>query len=137
MGGWNPWRTLRGRPHIELGWHPSVGRARGVYIRDGERTIIVMHPSLSQVDRNAVLAHELIHDERGIAYDADTPPRLIVKEEAYVDRIRAHRLIPSDELARFVQHRLSVNECVTVADVAKEFGVPESVAALAVQLHVA
>ena len=40
-----------------------------MYGRKGERAAIIIDPKLSQAERAAALAHELVHDERGI------PPR--------------------------------------------------------------
>jgi hypothetical protein len=54
------------------------------------------------VGRRCTLTHELAHDDRKIAYDASTPPALVEKEEAIVRRISADRLVPLDELERFL-----------------------------------
>ena len=94
MVGWNPWRALREREHLTL----FVGRlpdgVRGVWMPG----VIVLDHRLGRRQRNATLAHELVHDERGIGAPAATTATM-EREEAIVRRITAQRLIPATELA--------------------------------------
>lgn len=125
---WNPWRALRAREHVELRWVEMPAGTRGAWWLDGDRSVIALSHRLGRRERNAVLAHELVHDERRIAYTADTPRALVDKEEAVVDRIAARRLVPGDELARVVAALLEAHGQVTVHDLAEHFDVPPDVA---------
>lgn len=126
MARWNPWRELRRRPHLLLHWRylrPSRGR---IYDTGGLR-MIELDPRLSRVERNAVLAHELVHDEFDLIWPAGTPPALIEKGENFVEAVTAERLVPDDELREFVE-KVSEFEGVTSRLVAEEFEVPVDVA---------
>lgn len=128
--GWNPWRELRNRPEITFGRCPLPGPISGVYATKKGFAVILIEETLTRRDRNAVLAHELIHAERGGSIDARWMPgtwtAVIAREEILVDREVARRLVPLDELAGFVQRHADTNGCVVAADVAEEFDVPTS-----------
>lgn len=133
LGRWNPWRALRRRERARLHFrsvHPSAGRGY-VEVRDGVEQIYLDH-RLDRVERNATLAHELIHLERGVP-PVGCPDLLRAKEEATVRRETARRLVPLDELAAFVRARAELGG-VTVADVAEEFEVPPDVALEAMRM---
>lgn len=128
MAGWRPWRALRERDHLTLEWARLDGcRGHITELGDGRRLIVLDH-RLGRVDRNAVLAHELIHDERGILFTDDTPPGIVRKEEALVDAETARRLVPVDELEPLVRARVLDGGCVEWRDVAEWFDVPQDVA---------
>lgn len=126
VGRWNPWAALRDRAHLTLRWARLDGLLGHL---DGDT--ITLHEDLDRVERNAVLCHELIHEERGGGIDHPGMPAgwsaVVAREELLVDREVAARLIPEDELVEFVRSRGSVGP-VTVAEVAEEFDVPEWVA---------
>lgn len=128
---WNPWRALRAREHIEL-VYGDLGGCPGMCERGpfGER--IVLDPTLGRIDRNAVLAHELVHLERGILYSPTTPDALVAKEEAAVEAIVADRLVPPVLLEQYLE-AAGAHEGVTVAMVATEFEVPLDIAELALR----
>lgn len=132
MGGepWNPWRALRERNHIELRWANLPDGVRGAWWRENGHAVIALAHRLRRRERNAVLAHELVHDERCIAY----PPGIIAKEEAIVDRIATRRLVPPDRLAELVDRRVEAGEPVTARVVADEFDVPLEVAERSLRL---
>jgi len=66
-----PWRELRDREHIELRFDPIADLTGGaVYGRLGDQAVILLSPSLDQIERRCALAHELVHDELGVV----TPP---------------------------------------------------------------
>lgn len=123
---WNPWRDLRDRKHLVLEWVELEGCAGQIQDR-GDHRVIQLDYRLNQIDRNATLCHELVHDERSLFYDDSTPDALIEKEEHAVNHIVASRLLPPDELAAFVDVLAEV-EPVTAAIVAIEFDVPLHVA---------
>lgn len=138
MGGdrWNPWRALRARTHIELewAWFHDLG-TRGL-IEDAPPApgrVITLHAGLGRIDRRATLAHDLVHDERGLP-PASCPVLLREKAEAAVRREVARRLVPLDELRAMVFARTSLDEPATAADIAERFDVPEHVARLACTL---
>lgn len=129
---WNPWRSLRERPHVTLAWgRLSHGKGRIVDHGDGRRTI-TLDTRLTRIERNAVLAHELVHDELDYLFPLGTPPALLARAERVVDRVVADRLVPPDLLLQFV-HGYSELEGVTITIVAEEFAVPLEVADLALQ----
>lgn len=130
MPGWNPWRALRSRPNVRLAYkqmHPS----RGTIVDNGAglRTITI-DPRLDRIQRNATLAHELIHDEYDLLWSSDTPPEIVEKGERFVRCETADRLVPPHELEHFVRVRAEVG-MVLARDVADEFDVPADVASLA------
>lgn len=126
---WNPWRELRARGDVELVW-ADMGGCPGRAERDAAGERILLDPTLGRIARNAVLAHELVHLERGILYDASTPGALVDKEEAAVEAIVADRLVPPALLLQYIDATADL-EGVTAATVAAEFEVPVDVAELA------
>lgn len=133
MAGWRVWRELRARPHLELRF-AALDHADGALVDvDGRRRIVILDHRLGRRDRNAVLAHELVHDERGLLFDDDTPIGIVRKEEAIVDAITAARLVPLDELDVFLG-RCDDADGITATQVADEFDVPVDVAVRAIRL---
>lgn len=127
MVGWNPWKALRGRPHLRLNYanmHPSRGRI--VDHANGMRTI-TLDRRLSQVERSAVLAHELVHDEYDLLWPPGTPEGIVQKGERFVQVVSDDRLVPPAELAEFIAKRSEVGMVVSWM-VAEEFEVPPEVA---------
>ena len=61
---------------------------------DWEGLRIVLHPGLTAVEARCVLAHEIVHAERG-----PSPEWASSREERIADMEAARRLIPLDELA--------------------------------------
>lgn len=124
---WNPWRALRARKHLRLEWgRLSHGNGRIVDHGDGQRTI-TLDTRLTGVERNAVLAHELVHDELDYLWPIGTNEAFVRWGERVVDQIVAERLVPHDLLQQFVL-AYSELEGVTVDVVAREFRVPVDVA---------
>lgn len=140
MGGgrWNPWRDLRARDHIDLEWaYLDSGRGRLDERSDGRRRI-TLDARLGRLDRCAVLGHELVHDERDGGCDVDGMPdqwaAVVARDEAAVDSEVARRLVPLDELGRYIRRRVDSDLVVTVPDVADEFDVALDVARNALHL---
>lgn len=125
---YSPWVDLGTRGHVELrwAWLPDVV-GHGTIRRQPEgRTVVTICCSADRPHRRAALTHELVHDDRGI-YGPDVPDLVMVKEEAYVRRLTATRLVPPTELAEWAAARAEVGP-VTAYDVAEEFDVPVAVA---------
>lgn len=132
---WNPWRALRERSHLRLVYAALPDCAGGgaiVDLEDGR--VVVLDERLDRTDRNAVLAHELVHDERDLLYPPDTPASFVVKEEFYVNREVARRLVPLDELEELVSRIMDLEQPVHALDVMEEFDVPLDVAQRALWL---
>jgi hypothetical protein len=128
MGGWNPWRSLRAREHLDLEWRDLPPGVDGAWVpRRGGRAVIVLAARLTRRARRCALAHELVHDERGIV-TTSLPAALAAKEERAVDLEVARRMVPSDELRSWITARLELGEPVTAHDVAEEWDVTEQVA---------
>lgn len=131
MAGWAVWRALRARRHITLEW-ADLSDADGLYELDDEgRATITLAAQLSRRQRRAALAHELVHDERRIVFDDETPMGIVRKEEALVEAEAVRRLVPLGDLADLVFAR----EVVTIDDIVEEFDVPHEVAERAAKLH--
>ncbi len=131
---WRVWGELRRRPHIDLDYGSLNGQRGRIDDLPNGRRRITIEASLTQTERRAVLAHELVHDERGILFTPTTPKALVDKEEAIVRDETARRLVPADLLEDFVEWRVLHDGCATWRDVADEFDVPRYVAEQAVEL---
>lgn len=98
---------------------------------DGTSTIH-LDVRLSRRERRCTLSHELVHEERGIAYTSSTPRRLMEIEERAVSREAARRLVPPDELLEFA--RRSAPLPLEVWEVCDEFDVDGPTAKMAYSL---
>lgn len=88
---WNPWGTLRKLTHIAVIWrrpHPLLPAAT-----DGMHRVWI-DPRANQVERRCLLAHELVHLERG--HIGCQPPAV----ERTVRVETARRLVPLAQLQR-------------------------------------
>lgn len=131
---WDVWAELRRRRHITLEWADlgdELGRIDSV---DGRLTI-TLHYRLNARDRRAVLAHELVHAERGILFDDDSPAELVQCEERAVRREVARRLCPPDQLVLRVRAAVADGQAVSPAEVSEWFDVPADVATEALVMH--
>jgi len=116
MVAWNPWRALRGMD-VDL-WFAPLPSGRGLWRRERGRDVIYLDERLGRRERREVLAHEIVHVERGIGWPA--PAALMAREEAIVWAIALDRLVPPERLQRFLRCRGSVGP-VGIAEVAEEF----------------
>lgn len=129
---WNPWRALRTLPHVDVVFRRLPKRGRGLLGIEGDVAVVWVDDRLGQIERNAVLAHELVHLERGGGAFRPGQPEtwgaVVARDEAAVDNEVARRLVPPDELAAFVAARVEMGECVMAWEIAEEWTVPERVA---------
>ena len=138
VGQWKPWLALRQRVHITMKLDPALPRSTGgaVYVRDGDDAWIVLAGWLSQREKRCVLTHELIHDELGSSCRAvgmpDAWDAVVAREEAWIDREAARRLVPAAELGLFLRRQAAhIDPAVTLHDIADHFDVTERYADLA------
>lgn len=132
--GWNPWRALRERPDLRLVVAPLPPSTGGAAIIDlGHERVVLLEETLDQAERNAALAHELVHDERQL-FPQGTPDGVVQHEEAQVRRITCDRLVPPDELRREIARIVAMGECVRAIDVMEIFEVPLDIANQALYL---
>jgi hypothetical protein len=124
MAGWNPWAAARAHLHLEIRYGDVAEGA--TWHRDAEGDCITISASASRRQRKALLAHELIHMERGIGFPVATAATM-QREEAIVRRETAVRLVPLPELLALVE-RLEGIEPITAELVGEEFDVPEPIA---------
>jgi hypothetical protein len=128
---WNPWAELRNRPHIRFARTALPDGIDGWHARRGNRTAILIDDTLLAAERNAVLAHELIHDERGGGPgwegQPDTWSAVVARDERSVDAEVARRLVSADELAAFLE--AGHPEPVEAWQIAERFDVPPWVVA--------
>lgn len=130
---WNPWRELRHRRHITFGITDLPGATGGaVYVvwPNGD-AVVMIDRSLDRTHRNAALAHELLHDEWGLAEHDNRSPLwqpIRARDEQRVDREVARRLVPPDELEQVVSLAEADGIALEAWEVAEEFDVPLAVA---------
>src|SRR4051812_10322064 len=117
MSRWNPWSSLRSSS-VELWFAPLRGE-RGRWTRRALGDEILLEETLDRRSRNEVLAHELVHVERGVGWPHATAATMQIEEDR-VWRIALRRLAPPDEVSRFLAQRSTVGP-VTVAELAEEF----------------
>ncbi len=105
--------------------------------RKGPVTVIVLDRRLTQAERKAALAHELLHLERGSASHCRSIRGAlsveVVREENRIHREVALRLVPLDELGTMVDRVTGLGHGVTAVEVAEEFEVPQVVASQALR----
>ena len=118
MARWNPWRALRAAPAIDL-WFVTLDGDRGRWCRSAEGDEILLDAGLDRQTRREVLAHELVHVERGVGFPSATASTMQLEEER-VWRIALDRLAPPDEVHDFLERRSTVGP-VMVQDLAEEF----------------
>lgn len=140
MRHWNPWHALAARPEVVLQRAALGGTLLGLCDPGGGDAgpTITLERELTSEEGRAVLAHELVHLERGGGVDyAGSPPSwqaIVEREERIVDLEVARRLVPAPELQRFARARVEAGEVVTIDDVMEEWGVPHWVARDALDL---
>lgn len=122
--GWDPWATAE-RLGVPVRYARLDGLA-GMWQRDDRGDVIVLDVRLDRRRRRCVLAHELVHMERGIGHGAATGATM-EREEAIVEREVARRLVPPAALAALVARRTSAGG-LTPAAVAEEFDVDDATA---------
>lgn len=128
---WNPWAALRASS-VELWFAPLEGE-RGRWIRHDGGDEILLDQALDRRARQEVLAHELVHVERGVGWPHATAATMEAEEER-VWRTALRRLAPPAEIRRFLARRGTVGP-VTVADLAEEFDLSADAAARVARLY--
>lgn len=130
---WSPWRALRERENTLFGLRDLPDSTGGGYMHSDQLgDVILIDKRLGQIERKVVLAHELVHLERGgVESDPSQSPlwdAVVAREEHRVDRIVAGRLVPRSDLIDWLAARV---EPTTAFDVAEAFDVTPAVAVLA------
>jgi hypothetical protein len=134
---WSPWAAAAAFPNLEIRFAELPAETGGGCLaRRGERTWIIIDPRLPKAERKALLAHELVHLERGTSARCSRYPRswdaVVVREELLIDREVANRLVPPAALEFYVRRAAELHG-VDSTMVADEFGVPIPVAELALE----
>lgn len=136
---WNPWRALRALDDVDFALVdlPEV-LGGGVYIPDDHWAAILIDRSLGRRQRNALLAHELIHHRRGGGTSRQGMPAtwepIARREELIVDREVAQRLVPLEELAGLMAEADDLEVTIEAWQVADHFDVTVEVAELAMRM---
>jgi hypothetical protein len=94
---------------------------------------ILLDPALGRRTRNEVLAHELVHAERGVGFPAASAETMEI-EEVRVWRTALERLAPPEEVEAFLLRRGTVGP-VFVHDLAEEFDLSEEAAVRVAELR--
>ncbi len=135
---WNPWRALKALTRVTLEWELLPAGVRGLYCPEPDGTAtIVLDARLGRVQRNATLAHEVVHAERGIVDLDGCPSTMAVldwREEVRVDDEVARRLVPLEDLAAVVDSLVDMGLGVEPWQIANTFDVPDRVAERAMVL---
>lgn len=97
----HPWQALRAMTNVVVEWTRPLSTAPGA--TDGS-TRIWLDPRLNQVERRCVLAHELVHLERG---HVGCQPRAV---ERAVRAEAARRLVTTEDLLAALPWSGSVEE---------------------------
>ncbi len=124
---WTPWDALRADRSIEVEWRAPFTATNGASWPHPDGATIMLRDGLTRVERRCTLAHELVHVERGGGSEHPDPV-VRRREERWVDRIVADRLVPEDELQAWLAAR---EDPVTVDDVARRWRVTAEYAAIA------
>jgi hypothetical protein len=128
---WSPWAEAGKNPRIQIRLAElPEDTGGGACARRGDKIWIYLDRRLAPRERTAILAHELVHLERGGSRCRPANSMmsdLVIREEIVVDRIVAERLLPLDDLERFCECRAEING-IAPWEVADEFDVPEWVA---------
>lgn len=129
---WNPWSSLKGRRDIVV-LFADTGDMRAVHQVRGRAHVIVIAAEADQVERNHLLAHELVHIERGggcpdAGWMADSWGPVIAREEDRVEGIVAARLIPTGLLLQVALEACETEGRLDPWVVAERFRVPEHLA---------
>ena len=140
-GPWDVWADLAAREHIVWARRRLPDACGGAIYRrlaDGRAIIALDDRSLSP-KRRCDLAHELIHDELGSSCRCDGMPdawdAVIAREETFIDREVARRLLPRADLVRFLWTTAGDHDHpVTVHDIADHFHVTEHIAEVAMSI---
>ena len=135
---WSPWRVLKHMPNVTMALAVLPNETGGaVLAKKGPAVVIVLDRRLTQAERKAALAHELLHLERGSTSNCRNIRGAlsveVVREENRIHRKVALRLVPLEELGRMVDRVADLGHGVTSADVAEEFEVPQVVASQALR----
>lgn len=136
---WNPWAELRQRGDIRFAVDDLPSElGGGVAAERHGRRVIVVDRRLDRTERNAALAHELIHHERGLDVHREGMPEtwtpVVARDERAVEREVARRLVPLRLLAEFADRLADMGAGVEPWVVMEEFDVPWNVAATALDL---
>lgn len=138
MPRWSHWRAASLLPDLTIRLdHLPPETGGGVLARRGDKVVIILDRRLTQIERRVMLAHELVHHERGSSsrcHDTGYLSPHVIHEERSVERIAAQRLVPADMLEVFVDRHTSLGHGVLAHQVADEFRVTDPVAALAMKL---
>lgn len=127
-GMWDVWDAAERADDLVVRQHPLPAvTGGGLYWRD-DPSLIILDPSLEEPVRGEVLAHELVHHERG------PRPWSVAREEQAVDDLVAKRIVDRGELLEHVRGRLALDLGVGPDDVGHAFGVSERVATRALRL---
>lgn len=140
-GAWDVWNALAERRHIIWSLERLPDACGGAMYRrcpDG-RAVIALDERTGRRERRCLLAHELIHDELGSSCRCDGMPAMwdavVSREETFIDREVARRLLPRHLLLRFLDAQAGDHgHPVTLDDIAEQFNVTEHIAEVAMSI---
>lgn len=130
---WDPWGELEERPHLTVIYAEISGADEIIRAAADGRRQVVLQRGLRRRRRTALLAHALVHDERGL-FPPGTPKSLYSKEEAIVTDETALRLVPPAALVDYLAECEAADEPVHAFMVAERFDCDLKVAQRALSL---
>jgi hypothetical protein len=136
---WNPWAAVRERGDIIVLFQRVPGAPPAVHQLRGRTHVLLIDPAGGRVERNHLLAHELVHIERGggCASHGWMPSAwgpVVRREEERVETIVAQRLVPVRALAQLAWKASELEGPLDAHVVAERFDVPIHVAERALWL---
>ncbi len=136
-GGWDVWEDIEARDGLVFGTAPLPEVTGGGLFWPSDPAVIVIDDRLEEPERREVLAHELVHHERGGARHAGQSGEwhvVVAREEGVVNDEVARRLVPRVPLIELIRGRLALGEGTSSVEVAEAFGVSSRLARRALTL---
>lgn len=129
---WDPWRAADALD-VVVALDPVAALLGGGFaVRRQGRAVVVLDPAQDARRQRAVLAHELVHLERGTTDRHGAPgpwSAVVAREEQLVEREVARRLAPPTAVRVAVRELAAAGEPVTADALAERLDVDPGVAA--------
>ena len=136
-GDWDVWAAVEARDGLVFGTAPLPEVTGGGLFWPADPAVIVIDDRLEEPERREVLAHELVHHERGSVRHAGQSGEwhvVVAREEGAVNDEVARRLVPRSQLIEHVRGQMALGEGTSPVEVAETFAVSPRLARRALAL---